>query len=152
MGLFSMANRAPSQRSAFLASFGAVGFGALLGTVMGVGAAILLWGQSPAVVPAAAWAFGTWIAIGVFVSAMLVLLTRGRPASAPLYIMGASFARMIGALSIALGVYFIAQPEGRPFWIVFLLAGLGSLAGEVLWAVKSLAGEGAHASPSNGVS
>ena len=147
-----MASRAPSQRSAFLASFGAVAFGALLGTVLGVGAAILLWGQSPALLPAAAWALGSWLSVGAFVAALLVLLTHGRPASAPLFIMGASFARMIGALTIALAVYFIVQPEGRPFWIVFLLAGLGSLAAEVFWAVKSLAGEGAHASPTNGVS
>lgn len=119
---------------------------------MGVGAAVLLWGQSPAMFPAAAWALGIWIAVGAFVAALLVLLTRGRPASAPVFIMGASFGRMIGALTIALSVYFIVQPEGRPFWIVFLLAGLGSLAAEVLWAVKSLAGEGAHASPTNGVS
>ncbi len=147
-----MASRAPSQRSAFLASFGAVAFGALLGTVLGVGAAILLWGQSPALLPAAAWALGSWLGVGAFVAALLVLLTHGRPASAPLFIMGASFARMIGALTIALAVYFIVQPEGRQFWIVFLLAGLGSLAAEVFWAVKSLAGEGAHASPTNGVS
>ena len=147
-----MASRAPSLRSAFLASFGAVAFGALLGTLMAVGAAILLWGQSPALFPAAAWALGSWLAVGAFVAALLVLLTRGRPAAAPLFIMGASFARMLGALTIALAVYFIVQPEGRPFWIVFLLAGLGSLAAEVLWAAKSLAGEGAHASPTNGVS
>ena len=114
-------------------------FGAcVVGTVASAGLSLLV----PWVVRAeAAWGGAAGGAACVLIAAVLAgaglsVALRQSAKYAPVLVVGAGMARMLIALSLALMVFFLVAPEGKPFWIAFLLAGLLSIIVEAGWAVR----------------
>jgi len=89
---------------------------------------------------------------------LIVRQSRGKPArQIPIIVLGASGARMMIALCLALLAFLIASPEGLPFWGAFLGIALAGLVLETMWVVRALnsynasAGAGDHGSNLTGV-
>ncbi|MFO0832070.1 MAG: hypothetical protein U0637_09520 [Phycisphaerales bacterium] len=121
------------------------GWGAEGGSGSGTLAASVLAGGSVLVTALAV--------LGVFRAmrfGMVATQTNPRPSVQPAMLTGMSAARMLGSLVVALGVYLVFKPEGRAFWVSFLLGGLLALMIETAWSVRWLRAGACNAtSPSN---
>lgn len=114
-------------------------FGAcVVGAVLGAGLSLMV----PWVTRAeSAWGAAASGSLCVLIAAVLAgaglsVALRQSPKYAPVLVVGAGMARMLIALSLALMVFFLVAPEGKPFWVAFLLAGLLSIIVEAGWAVR----------------
>ncbi|MGH7133713.1 MAG: hypothetical protein ACREJO_17420 [Phycisphaerales bacterium] len=114
-------------------------FGAcVVGAVMGAGVSLMVpWVSRPE----AAWGAAAGAAACVLIAAVLAgaglsVAIKQQPKYAPVLVVGAGMARLLIALSLALMVFFLVAPEGKPFWVAFLLAGLLSIIVEAGWAVR----------------
>ncbi len=70
---------------------------------------------------------------------LIVRQSRGKPArQIPILVLGASGARMMIGLCLALLVYMAASPEGRDFWGAFLGIALAGLVLETMWVIRAM--------------
>lgn len=126
----------PPFRFAPLAATHAVAIGA--GVLLGGGLSALSGQDQGGVVTASVFAAVVWvIAAGVGLGT-LAALTGGRSERLAFPLLVISFGRMLLGIMLAVALYFLLEPAGRPFWTCFLLAGLASLAGETAWAMRTL--------------
>ena len=113
--------------------------GAAVGCLACAGfAAMGEWGSAPRIAAGAGMALGCWLFAAVAGVTLLKAFTGGRTDRLAPAVMGESFGRMLLALALGLGVFLLAQPEGKTFWFSFLAAGLVSLMAETAWAMKTL--------------
>jgi len=113
----------------------------LLGAVVGAGVGLNSgWGGGVAapVIQAAGFAALCWIiaaGLGLFV---LLAVSQGECERLGFAVLGSSAVRMMGALAIGLGVFFISGTEGKTFWVAFLISGVFALGAETVWAMRAL--------------
>ncbi len=81
--------------------------------------------------------------------AMYALATRHAGANA-MALLASSVVRLIVSLGLALMMFLVAHPEGRPFWIVFLAAGLGVIVAEAVWSMRRQGSASAAHPPAGG--
>lgn len=126
---------------------------AAVGTLAGAGlAAFNAWGETTATkaaMLAGVCVLGT--AMLVLGSAramnfgMIATKSNASPTVQPTILTGMSTARMLLSLVVGLGVYLLVKPEGKTFWVAFLLGGLLSLLVETAWSLRWLRAASVHA-------
>lgn len=111
----------------------------LFGLTLGGGLAILAnFAEPRPVIIAALLAGSAWIATSILAVTLLHIFTAGRAERLAMGVLGVSFGRMLSAVSIALAIYLLAQPNGNSFWACFLAAGLACLIAETAWAMRTV--------------
>ena len=120
-----------------LAVWPAVLLGAAVGAGIGLNAG---WGGALAtpVIQAAGFAGLCWAVaagLGLFV---LLAVSQGECERLGFAVLGSSVVRMIGALGIGLGVFFLSSLDGKTFWVAFLVAGIFALGAETAWAMRAM--------------
>lgn len=88
---------------------------------------------NPAVLAIVVWSFAASLGILTIIGGTGRVVER-----AGLVVVAASFLRMLTALMLGVGAHFVLHPEGKTFWTCFLLAGLGCLVAETVWAMRIL--------------
>ncbi len=108
-------------------------------------AAFNAWGSGNGVMPAllgGACVLGTALltlgALRAMNFGMVATKANPHPTVQPTMLTGMSTARMLLSLVVGLGVYLLLKPEGKTFWVAFLLGGLLSLCVETAWSVRWL--------------
>ncbi len=120
---------------------------AAVGAVAGGGvAAFNGWGAESDPVRAAGLAGTAVLAtsllvLGVFRAmnfGMIATKAAPSPTVQPTILTAMSAARMMLSVVAALGLYLVLKPEGKTFWVAFLLGGLLSLLVETAWSIRWL--------------
>ncbi len=116
------------------------------------------WGQGDAVkaaIIAGVCVLGTSLGIlgGLRAIRFGVVPTKSHPNPTvqPTMLAAMSVSRMMLSLVAALGCFLLLKPEGKTFWVAFLLGGLLSLVVETAWSLKwlrAIAATSPDASPS----
>lgn len=96
------------------------------------------WTQPERIALGAGLAFACWLFAALAGVTLLAVFTGGRVDRLAPALLGESFGRMLLALTAGLGTYLLAAPDGKTFWISFLVAGLVSLIAETAWAMRTL--------------
>jgi hypothetical protein len=118
-----------------------IGAALLAGAALGIGLAMMSgWasGEATSVLKAGVMALTTWLIAAAFGAIVLVGATRSDAMNLGMGVLAASMARMLVALMLSLGVYFVAAPDGKTFFSVFLASGLVALMAEAGWGVRTL--------------
>lgn len=120
---------------------------AAIGAVAGGGlAAFNGWGAESDPVRAAGLAGAAVLATSLLVLGAFRAMNFGKiatkaapnPTVQPTILTAMSATRMMLSLVVGLGLYLVLKPEGKTFWVAFLLGGLLSLLVETAWSIRWL--------------
>jgi hypothetical protein len=118
-------------------AFGIIGSAAVAAVSTYGVAGMAGWTTGAKAIQATAMGAGSCLAAAMIALAILAL-ARTSDAARGMLILAASVARLLMSLLFALALFLLFNPEGKTFWVAFLLAGLLAIAVEAAWGVREL--------------
>ena len=95
------------------------------------------WASPTRALEAATMGAGSCL-VAALVAVAVLALARMSDATRGVIILAASVARLLLSLLLALALFLLFNPEGKTFWVAFLVAGLLAIAVEAAWGVREL--------------